>query len=329
MVIHNEAKYYNRHNDDNVKCNLCPHNCLIKEGNIGICKVRKNINGKLITLNYNKITATNMDPIEKKPLYHFYPNSYIFSVGSFGCNLKCSFCQNFDIAHYNPEYVELPSDELVDVAKGYNESVGIAFTYNEPSIWYEYVYETAVKAKDNGLKTVLVSNGFISKEPLIKLLPYIDAMNIDLKSYSNKFYKNICGGNIDHVLNTIEICNEYCHVEISTLLIENYNTDNEEIEKLSKFLSKINKNIPLHLNRYYPAYKMNEPPTNIETIKMCADIAKKHLNYVFIGNVQNVDNNTYCPSCNNLIVTRGRYTDIVGLSEGSCNACGEDIKIII
>lgn len=250
-----EGLYYQKLKDDRVQCFLCPHNCLLKNNQKGICKVRINKGGTLYTLNYGRITSGSMDPIEKKPLYHFYPGKSIFSIGSFGCNLKCSFCQNYEIAHEFNQCAEAESNILVDIALQQDNNIGLAYTYNEPSIWYEFVLETAKKAKEKGLMNVLVTNGYISKEPLKELLPYIDGMNIDLKSFSKDFYRNICGGGVKEVLENIEISKEHCLVEITTLLIEGLNTEEGEIRKLAKWISSVGEDIPLHLNRYYPAYK--------------------------------------------------------------------------
>lgn len=281
-----EALFYKKLDNERVQCYLCPHLCTIDKGNYGLCRVRKNIDGHLYTMNYKKVTSMALDPIEKKPLYRYYPNSNILSVGSFGCNFNCQFCQNFSIAHNQPFCEEIDGERLIKAAISQQNCIGIAYTYNEPSIWYEYVYETAQKAREANLKNVLVTNGFISEEPLKLLLPYIDALNIDVKSFSNNFYKKQCRGNLQVVKNTVEISSKYCHVELTTLIIPELNDNIEEVSKLSKWIAKIDKNIPLHLTRFFPTYNMlDKQPTDVSRLKSLKKEAQKHLNYVYLGNV--------------------------------------------
>ncbi|MTI67325.1 MAG: AmmeMemoRadiSam system radical SAM enzyme [Firmicutes bacterium] len=322
-----EALFYEKLDNNKVKCKLCPHNCIIKEGNLGICRVRENNDGTLYTINYNKLTSYNIDPIEKKPLYHYYPGSNIFSIGSFGCNLKCSFCQNHSIAHEKPRSRDVTSEELVNLVSLKNETIGLCYTYNEPSIWYEYVLDCAKRGKKMGLKNVLVTNGYIKEKPLEMLLDYIDALNIDLKSFSENYYNDICSGDLESVLNTINLANKKAIVEISTLLIEDLNTSKEEIKRLAEWIASIDEDIPLHLNRYYPAYKMKLPPTSIEKINEARDLAKKYLNYVYIGNVMGVDNDTYCPNCNTKIVSRDSSFKVINIKDNKCENCGKEINI--
>ncbi len=284
-MIH-EALFYEKQ-DGEIECFLCPHNCMIAEGSFGLCSVRTNIEGTLKMINYGEITAMSMDPIEKKPLYHFEAGRKILSVGSFGCNFSCGFCQNYSIAHYKAESQYVSPDQLVELCNSKEDNIGIAFTYNEPSIWYEYVYDTSKKLKEKypEKKVVLVTNGYIQLEPLIQLLPYVDAMNIDLKSFEEEFYRKTCGGDIKYVLKTIEEAYQRCHVEITTLLVNGLNDSPKEIEKLASYLGSLDKNIPLHLSRYFPNYKMDRPATDIDVMLRGRDIAKKHLNYVYLGNV--------------------------------------------
>lgn len=280
--------YFKKIENSKVHCYLCPHNCVIKPDELGACRARKNICGELFSLNYGKITSGGLDPIEKKPLYNFYPGSMILSVGTFGCNLKCSFCQNWTIAHETPRTSEIMPEELVEkaeelVSKG---NIGIAYTYNEPSIWYEFVYATSILAKKRGLQNVLVTNGFISREPLEELLPYIDAMNIDVKGYTASYYKQICKGSLDAVKQSVEIAAEKTHVEVTTLVVPGLNDAVEEIDEMSKWIASISKDIPLHLSRFFPNYKMQDrAPTPVSTLKKARDKALEHLNYVYLGNV--------------------------------------------
>lgn len=280
------AMFYEKLNDK-VHCFLCPHNCVIENGHVGKCNVRTHENGELFTINYGEITSASLDPIEKKPLRYFRPHNQIFSVGSFGCNFVCGFCQNYSISQSRAESKFVPKESLVESVLKTENNIGIAFTYNEPSIWYEYVYDCSklLKEKDNNMAVVLVTNGFISEEPLKELLPYVDAMNIDLKSFSGSYYKDLCGGSLQPVLKTIEYASKSCHVEITTLLVSGENDSLDEVEEIAKFLSSINKDIPLHLSRYFPRYKLSNPPTDIDFMRKAEETAGKHLNRVILGNV--------------------------------------------
>lgn len=263
---------------------------MIEEGNIGRCKVRINENGKLLTTNYREIAAMSVDRIEKKPLKFFKSGSNILSVGTFGCNLTCDFCQNYSIAQITADQAHsqiISEAELVDSVLNTRNNIGLAFTYNEPSIWYEYMYETAklLKEKNSNKSIVVVTNGFINKEPLEKLLPYVDAMNIDLKGFSNEYYSNICGGRLNPVLETIKLAAKKVHIEITTLLVTGENDNLDEIEELAKFLSDIDKTIPLHLAKYFPMYKMDNKATSIDFMYRAKDMAEKYLDRVVLGNV--------------------------------------------
>jgi pyruvate formate lyase activating enzyme len=325
-----EALFYEKQGDK-VNCKLCPHNCLIKAGEHGKCNVRINRDGKLYTINYGEITSMAQDPIEKKPLYHFKPGSNILSVGSFGCNFTCGFCQNYSISQGRASSEYMPPEKLVEICKSLEANVGVAFTYNEPSIWYEYVYNSARLLKETlkDISIVLVTNGYIKEEPLKMLLPYVDAMNIDLKAFDNKYYKDICGGSVTPVMDTIKIASKQCHVEITTLLVSGENDSSGEIEEIAGFIASLNKDIPLHLSRYFPNYKMNNPATEMEVMLADRDIAKKYLNYVYLGNVAGTDNSTYCPKCSYKIIEREGYHVHVNTSNGICPKCGYKINIIL
>lgn len=325
-----EAMYYKKADNGTVQCHLCPHHCRIALGQVGTCRVRQNIDGKLYTANYGRVSSWGMDPIEKKPLYHFYPGRQIFSVGSFGCNFRCKFCQNWQIA----QLTEIPTQEvstrhLVEVAKKQEGNLGIAYTYNEPTIWYEFVIESARLARQEGLKNVLITNGFIEKEPLLEILPYIDAMNIDVKAFNQDFYKDLASGRLSPVKKTVEEAQASCHVEITTLIIPGMNDGDEEIEALARWLSSLRKDIPLHLTRYFPNYKLDIPPTSVEKIKKARDIAMKHLEYVYIGNViEEHGNNTYCPTCGKPVIKRTGYRIQVLIENKKCLNCGETISVV-
>ncbi|WP_315076690.1 AmmeMemoRadiSam system radical SAM enzyme [uncultured Clostridium sp.] len=317
--------------EDKFKCKLCPHNCIIDKNNFGICKVRTNKNDELIAINYGEVTSAAVDPIEKKPLYHFKPSKNILSLGSFGCNMQCSFCQNYEISQNRPQTQYVSIEELIKIISRIENNTGIAFTYNEPFMWYEYIYNCAKKIKeyDKDINVVIVTNGYINEEPLMKILPFVDAMNIDLKAYTNKYYNKICGAKLEPVLEAIKKCNEYCHVEITTLLVNDENDSIEETSQIAQFISSINKEIPLHLSRYFPKYKMQNEATEIEKIIKAEEEAKKYLDNVYVGNVGGVDNNTYCKKCGKLLIKRDGYSTEVYIKNNKCSQCGEKLNVII
>lgn len=271
-----------------ISCHLCPHNCQIKDGKVGICRVRKNISGKLYTLTYDLFAAVHLDPIEKKPLYHFYPGSMILSVGTLGCNFRCLYCQNWEISQSDFDSSKLQrftSTDALKYAKKIN-SIGIAYTYNEPLINFEWVLETSKLFTQNNLKNVLVTNGYISEEPWRKILNYTDAANIDLKAFDENFYKKVCGGRLDVVLKNIEIMVRLKkHVELTNLVVPAHNDDLKGIERMVDWIAELSPDIPLHFSRYFPMYKMKEPPTSYEILKEAKNIAIKKLKYVHLGNV--------------------------------------------
>lgn len=270
-------------------CGICPHKCQLSEGQVGFCQARICRDGKVISKNYGKISPIALDPIEKKPLYHYYPGSKILSVGSYGCNLRCPFCQNHQIAMVkgtDTTYGMTSCERLVEQAFELKErgNIGIAFTYNEPLIGYEFVKDCGSLAKKRGLKNIVVTNGFICEEPLLKLLPVVDAFNIDLKGFSRKFYKKL-KGDLDTVKNTIKIAALHCHVEVTTLIIPGENDSEEEIKGLSSWLSDISPDIPLHISRFFPSWKMvDKDATPVKTVYRLAEIARSNLKYVYEGN---------------------------------------------
>ncbi|MDO5793060.1 MAG: AmmeMemoRadiSam system radical SAM enzyme [Turicibacter sp.] len=322
--------FFERKND-RIQCLICPHKCLIPEGKTGICRVRTVLNHQLIAINYAEVTSAAVDPIEKKPLYHFKPGKNILSLGSFGCNMTCSFCQNYEISQHRPKSDTLSINEISTAIQTIENNVGIAYTYNEPLMWYEYVYDTAKELKrlNPEISVVVVTNGYINEEPLLKLLPYVDAMNIDLKGYSNQYYKKICGAKLDPVLETIKLASQQVHIEITTLLVTDEFDALKEVEEISKFLASVNKDIPLHLSRYFPRYKMKNEATNVEVMEQAVQIAKKYLNYVYIGNVAGADTNTYCPNCHELLVERHYYETKCLINEATCPSCHSKIAIVL
>jgi len=280
---------YKKEKQGKVRCLACSHKCLISENDTGICGVRKNIKGRLYLLVYGKVAAMHVDPIEKKPLYHFLPGTNAFSVGTAGCNFKCLWCQNADISQIKPGIIfgkDITPEEIVREALK-TGCKSIAYTYNEPAIFAEFVKDTAEIARKNGLKNILVTNGYFSKESFDFLSDFVDAMNIDLKSFSNATYKKYCRALFKPVLNSIKWAHEKgIHTEITTLVIPGLNDSDKELEKIAKFISSIDKNIVWHISRFFPMHKMTKKPaTSIKTLRRAEAIGKKYLNYVYLGNV--------------------------------------------
>lgn len=265
------------------RCFLCPHNCFLKEGQTGICGVRKADKEHLISQNYSQISTTQVDPIEKKPLYYFMPGSFTYSIGSFGCNLRCPYCQNYEIAKGYPPTKTMTPEEVVREALKLG-TPSISFTYNEPIVFYEFMLDTAILAKQHGLATIMVTNGFISQEPLQQLLPYIDAMNIDLKTFNDTTYRKVCGGALKPVMETIQASVKQCHVEITTLLVTNMHTP-DELENMFRWIVSLSPEIPLHVTRYFPSYQYHEPATDIDYVKKMYALASGYLKHVHFGNM--------------------------------------------
>ena len=273
-----------------VTCHVCPHQCRIEEGFFGRCGARKNENGKIICANYGEITSLALDPIEKKPLAYFYPGSYILSVGSYGCNMRCPFCQNHEIAHpqgsISDNLHSITCEELCDIAikETVHGNIGVAYTYNEALTWYEFVRDTSKLVHEHDLKNVLVTNGMANEEILDELLPYIDAMNIDLKGFTPDIYNRL-GGDLETVKKFIMRSAEVCHVEITSLIVPGFNDSEDDMRREALWISNIDPDIPLHITRYFPRYKMSEPPTDIDLMHRLKKIAEEHLNHVLLGNV--------------------------------------------
>lgn len=285
-----EAKYYKKLSDNKVQCELCPHSCIIENGKRGFCRVRKNDNGVLIAETYGIISAINLDPIEKKPLYRFYSGTNILSIGTVGCNMRCEFCQNYDISQVSVDDIFLKKisvNEIIEIVKNEKESIGLAYTYNEPTIYFEFMLDLAKEIKKLGLKNVMVSNGFINEEPLSEILEYIDAFNIDLKAFDNNFYSKITKSKIEPVKESLKLIKKSGkHLEITNLLIPTLNDNFEEFENMCRWIAEeLGKNTVLHITRYFPRYKMKIEPTGIDLMEKCYEIAKKYLNYVYLGNV--------------------------------------------
>lgn len=269
-------------------CTLCFHHCQLDEGQTGFCRARAGRGDKIVPLNYGRLTSLALDPIEKKPLRRFHPGSQILSVGSFGCNLRCPFCQNASIAQVGSEAPtrNVTPEELTNLARELvpHGNIGVAYTYNEPLVGYEYVRDCAKRIHQAGLLNVLVSNGTIEEKSWRELLPLIDAANIDLKGFSDSWYRSL-SGDLATVKRNIAIAAEHCHVEVTTLIIPDSNDSPAEMQAEAKWLAAINPDIPLHISRFFPRHHMtNHPPTPVDTIYHLADIAREHLQYVYTGN---------------------------------------------
>lgn len=280
-------------NREQVLCDVCPKFCKLREGQIGFCRARSNIGGKIVPINYGQATSLALDPIEKKPLMRFCPGTYILSYGSYGCNLRCPYCQNASISMAGPDKCphrlitpEGLTDLAVDLSKQEPGNIGVAFTYNEPTVCFEFIRDTSKLLHEAGLKSVVVTNGGLVRKYADELLPHVDALNIDLKGFSNEFYRYV-KGEFDTVKEFIKAAVEHkCHVELTTLVIPTKNDDPEEIGREVEWIASISPEIPLHLSRFFPRYKVDDlPPTPAETIYRLKDIAEKKLKYVYTGNL--------------------------------------------
>ena len=317
-----EALYYKKLSDQKVQCLLCPHFCVIPIGENGKCNGRKNIEGKLYSTNYAETITISLDPMEKKPLYHFFPGEQVLSIGPNSCNFSCKFCQNYTSSQQKTHTIEITPGKLLDLCKQHL-CMFVSFTYTEPFTWFEFVLEASKLLQENRIKTNMVTNGFVNPEPLKELLPYIDAMNIDLKSMDDEFYRNICDGRLQPVLETIKTASQKCHLEVTNLLITGENDSEEQIRKLVDFMAEVNPEIPLHFSRYFPTYKMSNPPTPISHLKKAQEIAEEKLCYVYVGNVI-TEKDTHCPNCNHLLISRS-HTMECDIMQGKCPSCGHKI----
>lgn len=324
-----EASFYEQLPGGEVRCNLCPNRCLLAEGQRGICRVRQNIGGKLYSLIYGQPAIIHLDPIEKKPFYHFLPGSKVYSLASAGCNLRCKYCQNWDIAQRTPEEiesVEMTPEQVVDEAIKAGVP-SIAITYSEPVVNYEYVRDIAKVAKEKGVKTTIVSNGYINPEPLQELLPYLDAIKVDLKGFNDKFYQEIVGGRLEPVLKTLKVLKEKgIWFEIVYLIVPGYNDDMKDIREMADWIKEnLGDEVPLHFSRFYPMYLLqNLPPTPEEVVKKARQAAiDAGLKYVYTGNIADTEGSvTYCPTNGNpLIVRKGYFVEENHIQGGNSELC--------
>jgi pyruvate formate lyase activating enzyme len=317
---------------EKIRCTICPRNCLVKSGYVSQCKTRKNANGKMILLGYSNPCALHVDPIEKKPLYHVLPGARAFSVAIAGCNMRCKNCQNYSISQASPQETEnlhLPPEEVVKQAIRYKCST-IAYTYSEPIVWYEYMYDTARLARKAGIKNLMVTCGYINPTPFRELLKYMDAANMDLKSFKLEIYKKLNAGKLQPVLDAIKLARECgMWVEITNLVVPQWTDDMAMIKQMCEWIvSTLGNDVPLHFSRFSPMYKLAHLyPTPTGTLKQAKKIAKNTgLKYIYVGNVAGEDSNTYCPNCKKPVIKRRGYL-ILGnkVKSGKCGFCGESI----
>ena len=322
-----------------VLCEACSQACVLEDDEYGICGVRKVENGELKLLVYGIAAAVNVDPVEKKPMFHFLPKSKAFSIGTVGCNLSCKFCQNYSISQYpkenNHEIIgrELPPEKIVELSIE-NGCDSIAYTYNEPIVFFEYTYDTAKLAHEKGLKNIYVTSGYETHKSIDLLSPYIDGMNIDIKSFSNEFYKEICGARLKPVLETVKYAHEKgIWIEITTLLIQGKNDSDEEIREIAKFIASVDTSIPWHLSAFHPMYKMLDVPrTPASTLRRAYKIGQEEgLKYLYVGNIDDEDyESTYCPGCSNRVIDRRGYIGEIVVNEldenGACPHCNYKLE---
>ncbi len=312
-----------------VRCGLCPHACLIRPGGVGRCRVRRNRGGTLELPFYGRLSSIAVDPIEKKPLYHYHPGESILSVGFVGCSFRCPFCQNYRISQDTSVPTEAMSPEkLVSLAER-EGSFGIAYTYSEPLVHLEYVLETCRLARERGLKNVLVSNGFINPEPAEELLAVLDAANIDLKTFNPDFYRREIGGELEEVKRFLAQARGRIALEVTTLVVPTRNDEPEEMEAIAAFLASLDPAIPLHLSAYYPQYRYTLPPTSPATLQALAEVARRNLHYVYLGNIGAEPSDTLCRECGAALVRRRGYrVDTSGLDGSCCARCGKASPIV-
>ena len=332
-----EASFWTKLENNVVQCNLCSHNCRIGENKTGICGVRINDGGVLYTSIYGSCSSIAADPIEKKPLYHFYPGSKALSMGTIGCNFKCDHCQNYSISTADKQFhylQEIDPDQIVEFVKQYS-CQGVSYTYNEPTIWHEFCFDSAKLVKKAGLYTCYVSNGYISEDALKEISPYLDAMNIDVKAFNEDFYKKICKARLKPVLKTCKLAKELgIHIELTYLVIPGYNDSIDEIRSFCKWIvENLDNQTPVHFSRFHPDYNMTDVPrTPMETLLKIYNVAKEvGVLFCYLGNVSPGEyENTICPQCGKVCIKREGYLiNLDGFVDGKCMKCGSTLSVII
>ncbi len=331
VYMKHKAMLWEKLEDEKVRCDLCAHNCVIREGDFGICGMRKNNAGELLTYAYGSVIANHVDPVEKKPLYHFLPGSLSYSVATIGCNFRCSFCQNWTISQVSArdgeaDGYELKPEEIVREAVK-NGCRSISYTYTEPTIFFEYAYEASKIAREKGIYNIFVTNGFMTAEAIDTIRPYLDAANVDLKFFNDESYRKICKARLRPVLDSIARMKDLgIWVEVTTLVVPGENDSPEELRKIAAFLASVSKDIPWHISRFHPDYKYVEAhPTPLKTMEKAFAIGKEEgLKYVYLGNVA-AGGDTLCPSCGILLIERSGFASGISedfTAEGKCAACG-------
>ena len=328
-----EAMFYDKLSEDAVKCMLCPHECLLQNGQRSFCRVREPKGGVLYTLVYELICSAHVDPIEKKPIYHMLPGSLSFSIATAGCNSRCKYCQNWQISQIPPEESRntILSCDRVSAVAMQNECQSIAYTYTEPIVFYEYMLDAAKIAKTRNIKNIAVTGGFINPEPAKYASKYLDAANIDLKGFDDSYLKETCGQRLDPLLGAIKIMHdEGVWIELTNLVVPTLNDDAKMIRNMCKWITRhLGQDVPLHFSRFWPMYKLRDlPPTPVETLESARDIAMDEgLRYVYIGNIKEHEaSNTYCPKCKKAVITRaGYYVTANHIKNSACTFCGEKI----
>jgi pyruvate formate lyase activating enzyme len=301
----------------------------LREGQTGFCRARENRGGAIRLKTYGQITSLALDPVEKKPLYHYFPGHTVLSAGGMGCNLGCRFCQNWEISQQEAPVTEVSPEQLAHhQVLDEPDCIGLAFTYNEPTVAYEFVRDTFAMVKARSLHTVLVTNGYVNLEPLDELLQVTDALNIDLKAFTEDYYRRMCLGHLEPVKEVIRAAAARRHVELTTLVIPGWNDSVEEMSRLSEFIAGISREIPLHLTRYFPNYKLSLPSTPLNTMKHLWDTARMNLPFVYMGNI-GAEADTVCPECGEIVVRRQGFAVRVNLAgSAECPRCGQHLPII-
>ncbi|MDX1708648.1 MAG: AmmeMemoRadiSam system radical SAM enzyme [Desulfobacterales bacterium] len=332
-----EAYLYEPMEDRKVRCNLCSHRCVIKDGRRGLCGVRENQAGKLQTLVYGKLIAQHVDPIEKKPLFHFLPGTLSYSIATVGCNLRCRFCQNADIAQMPNDHKgkivgnAVTAEQVVEDAAA-SGCHSIAYTYTEPTVFFEFAYDTAKMAHARGIRNVFVTNGYMTAEAIDMIKPYLDAANVDLKSFSDDYYKDVCGARLGHVKDTLRrLKTADVFIEVTTLVVTGLNDDIAELQQLAEFIARdLGTDTPWHISRFHPTYKLTDrPATPVQTLVRAREIGfQTGLKYVYTGNVPGDEGeNTFCPGCGERVIERwGFQVGAMRITDGDCAVCGKKIE---
>ena len=331
-----EAMWYKKLSDERVRCDLCNHRCMLSDGERGICGVRENNDATLYSLVYGKVIASHVDPIEKKPLFNFFPGSYSFSIATVGCNFKCTHCQNSDISQMPVDHArimgqDISAEQIVQMAEK-NDCKSISYTYTEPTVFIEYALDVAKIAKGKGLKNVFVTNGYMTKEVLNDVHPYMDAANVDLKGFTEEHYRSVCSARLKPVIDTIRLMKQLgVWVEVTTLVIPTVNDSEDELRKLAEFIFSVGPEVPWHVSRFHPTYKMNNlPPTPIKTVIKARLIGLEvGLRYVYTGNIPGDEGEkTFCYNCGKTLIERYGYNiGSVNVKNSKCTYCGSDVDI--